>query len=93
MTKPVPKQRSRCGAWSTFQRRFQPHMNLEGSEVLVPLHQRPTYIEAEHVWTVIDEDGHLYAFPGHRFVNRFAYVVCAKPWAAADLEQPPYLYD
>jgi hypothetical protein len=87
------KQRNRTGAWSTFQRRFKPQLNEDGREVLVPVHALPKGIDAAHVWTVIDEDGHLYAFPGFRFVNRFAFVICAQPWLEADQDQPPYLYD
>ena len=31
--------------------------------------------------------------PGFRFVNRFAFVRCAKPWTDVDLHQPGYRYD
>ena len=86
------KQRTRTGSWSTFERRFKPRTNTDDT-LLVDLRDLPAGIEAHHVWTVVDEDGHLYLCAGYRFVNRFAYVVCDVPWTEGDQRQPPYRYD
>lgn len=86
------KIRSRTGSWTTFERRFQPRINADDT-VLVELHKLPKDIDPHRVWTVTDDDGHLYLNPGYRFVNRFAYVICDIPWSETDQLQPPYLYD
>lgn len=88
----APRIRSRTGTWNTFERRFGPLFD-EDSCPLVDLHKLPKDIDAHLVWTVTDEDGRLYLNPGYRFVNRFAYVICIKPWSDDDERQPPYLYD
>lgn len=84
--------RSRTGSWSTFERRFRPLAQLDET-VLVDLRHLPKDIDPHRVWTVVDEDGHFYLFPGFRFVNRFAYVICDIPWSEDEQRQPPYLYD
>lgn len=90
-TRPA-KIRSRTGSWSTFERRFRPRTQADDT-VLVDIHALPASTEAHRVWTVVDEDGHFYLFPGFRFVNRFAYVICDIPWSEDEQRQPPYLYD
>jgi hypothetical protein len=91
MSTPRIRIRSRTGSWSTFVRRFGPRH--KDCCPLVDLHKLPKDIDPHLVWTVTDEDGRFYLNPGYRFCNRFAYVVCAKPWSADDERQPPYLYD
>ncbi len=86
------RNRSRTGSWSTFERRFRPRTQPDDT-VLVDLHHLPKDIDPHRVWTVVDEDGHFYLFPGFRFVNRFAYVTCDIPWSKDDQRQPPYHYD
>ena len=39
-----------------------------------------------HWWTVLDCEGRLLLAPGFRFVNRFAFVRCAKPWTDMDAQ-------
>ena len=86
------KIRIRAGSWNTFERRFQPRSNADDT-VLVDLRDLPKDIDPHRVWTITDEEGRLYVFPGYRFVNRFAYVVCNVPWTEDDQRQPPYRYD
>lgn len=73
------KQRTRAGNWSTFERRFQP-IERQPETIWYEQEHLPVGIDCHFVWTIVDCDGALYATPGFRFVNRFAYVVCAKPW-------------
>jgi hypothetical protein len=74
MTTPHPvKIRSRTGSWSTFERRFKPRTDSNGT-VWIELNALPKDINPHLVWTVTDDDGRLYLNPGFRFVNRFAYV-------------------
>jgi hypothetical protein len=42
--------------------------------------------DREHLWTVVDVDGHRYILPGRHFVNREAYVFTEVPWETADIE-------
>jgi hypothetical protein len=86
------KQRSRCGSWRTFERRFKPIDGPDGATYWRH-EQLPEGIDARHVWTIVDCDGRLYVSPGFRFVNRIDYVVCAKPWNDEDERQPDYRYD
>ena len=86
------KRRTRTGSWSTFERRFKPRLD-DNNCPLVDLHRLAQGIDATRIWTATDEDGRLYLNPGYRFVNRFAYVICERPWCEDDQGQPPYLYD
>ncbi|RTL70318.1 MAG: hypothetical protein EKK41_12805 [Hyphomicrobiales bacterium] len=86
------RQRKRIGSWSTFERRFQPIDGPDGA-VYWRREQLPKDLDAHFVWTILDCDGSLYVSPGYRFVNRFDYVVCSKPWTDEDECQPDYRYD
>jgi hypothetical protein len=85
-------QRTRCGSWRTFERRFQP-IDSPDETVWWRREQLPDCIDPRLVWTIVDEDGRLYVRPGFRFVNRIDYVLCALPWTDDDLQQPDYRYD
>ena len=39
-----------------------------------------------HIWTVLDVDGVLYAVPGIHRVNRFGFLVTRKPWRNTNIE-------
>ncbi len=86
------KLRTRVGAWSTFERRFQP-IESPDQTVWWRHEQLPDNADPHLVWTIVDEDGRLYVRPGLRFVNRIDYVFCTKPWIDEDLHQPDYRYD
>ena len=90
----APKIRTRCGSWSTFERRFQP-LPAPNHDVLWDIRGEHSANAADHRywWTVLDCDGRLYVTPGFRFVNRFAYIRCAVPWSDDDRRQPDYRYD
>lgn len=92
MSKTRTRLRSRTGSWNTFERRFRPRLQIDGT-VLVDLHCLPAGIDPYLVWTITDDDGRLYLNAGFRFVNRFAYVICDVPWTDNDTCQPPYRYD
>lgn len=87
-----PKQRTRCGSWRTFERRFQP-MPAPDHDVLWETHQVPENPDCRFWWTVLDCDGRLLIAPGFRFVNRFAFIRCALPWTDEDEGQPDYVFD
>lgn len=40
----------------------------------------------EHIWTIVDAEGNLYAAPGFHRVNRIGYVVTEKPWVTGNEE-------
>lgn len=84
-------QRKITGSFSSFERRYGPIANDDGS-LLVEIGQLPADQPAELVWTVLDCDGSLILSPGYRFVNRFAYVVCEKPWGPSEENNTGYLY-
>ncbi len=86
------KQRVRCGSWNTFERRFEP-LPAPDHDLLWEIGQVPKGADYRYWWTVLDSDGHLYLSPGFRFVNRFAFVRCARPWTDDDQRQPDYRYD
>lgn len=89
---PIPKQRTRCGSWRTFERRFQP-LPAPNHDLLWELRgDVPEDVDYRYWWTVVDCDGRLYVTPGFRFVNRFAYIHCAVAWADDDERQPDYVY-
>ena len=92
MTKRPVRQRTRCGSWRTFERRFEP-MPAPNHHLLWEANEIPADGDPHRWWTVLDYDGRLYLSPGFRFVNRFAYVRCARPWTEDDERQPDYLYD
>ena len=87
-----PEQRTRCGSWRTFERRFQP-IDSPDETVWWSREQLPVNVDPHLVWTIVDEDGRLYVRPGFRFVNRIDYVLCQVPWTDEDVEQPDYRYD
>ena len=86
------KQRSRCGSWNTFERRFRP-IDSPDQTVWWRQEQLPVNVDPHLVWTIVDEDGRLYVRPGFRFVNRIDYVLCQVAWTDEDVEQPDYRYD
>lgn len=85
------KQRTRCGSWPTFERRFQPIEQSDG-RLGWEREELPADVDPHLVWTVVDAEGKLYVTPGIRFVDRLYYIQCAMPWSADDQRQPPYLY-
>lgn len=90
---PSSKQRTRCGSWRTFERRFQP-MPAPNHELLWELRgEVPADADYRYWWTVLDCEGRLYVSRGFRFVNRFAFIRCAVPWTDDDERQPDYRYD
>ncbi len=91
MTVCAPKQRTRCGSWRTFERRFRP-LPAPDHGVLWEAAQVPRDADYRFWWTVIDCDGRLLVSPGFRFVNRFAFIRCAQPWQDDDEGQPDYRY-
>ncbi len=86
------KQRVRCGSWNTFDRRFEP-LPAPDHDLLWEIGQVPKGADYRYWWTVLDCEGHLYLSPGFRFVNRFAFIRCARPWTDDDQRQPDYWYD
>ena len=87
-----PQQRTRCGRWPTFERRFQPINGPDGATYWRG-EQLPRNIDPHFVWTILDCDGRLYVSPGFRFVIRIDYVLCSVPWSDDDVAQPDYRYD
>ena len=92
---PAPvRLRIRRGSFATFERRFQPIINDDGTLLRdntgLPL--SPDW--PRHIWTMIEDgDGNRWSLsPGIRLVNRVGFVLCAVPWTDADLQQPDYLY-
>ena len=86
------KQRTRCGRLNTFERRFAP-LPAPDHDLLWEIGQVPPGADDRYWWTVLDCDGRLYLSPGFRFVNRFAFVRCARAWTEDDQRQPDYRYD
>ena len=39
-----------------------------------------------HIWTIVDADGNLYAAAGYHRVNRIGYVLTEKPWVTGNEE-------
>jgi hypothetical protein len=86
------RPRTRCGSWSTFERRFKP-IDSPDQTVWWAREQLPKDVDERLVWTITDCDGKLYVAPGYRFVNRIDYVLCEIPWTDEDFTQPDYRYD
>ena len=86
------RPRTRIGSWSTFERRFEP-LPAPNHDVLWDVGTVQEDTDYRHWWTVLDCEGRLLLAPGFRFVNRFAFVRCAKPWTDVDFHQPGYRYD
>ncbi|MEQ1616368.1 MAG: hypothetical protein ABL904_26755 [Hyphomicrobiaceae bacterium] len=86
------KQRVRCGSWNTFERRFEP-LPAPDHDLLWEVGQVPKGADYRYWWTVMDWDGRFYISPGFRFVNRIAFVRCARPWTDDDQRQPDYRFD
>ena len=86
------RPRTRIGSWSTFERRFDP-LPAPGRDFLWDIGTVPKDANDSYWWTVLDCEGRLSLSPGFRFVNRVAFVRCAKQWTDVDFHQPGYLYD
>ncbi len=86
------RPRTRMGSWTTFERRFDP-MPAPDHDYLWVIGTVTENADYRYWWTVLDCEGRLSLSPGFRFVNRFAFVRCAKPWTDVDFQQPGYLYD
>jgi hypothetical protein len=86
------RPRKRTGIWATFERRFEP-MPAPNHDFLWDVGTVPKDADPRYWWTVLDCDGRLPRAPGFCFVNRFAFVRCAKPWSDEDFQQPGYRYD
>jgi hypothetical protein len=87
------KQRTRCGSWRTFERRFLPRQAPHHDVLWEVRGEVPPNANHRYWWTVVDYDGRLYDTPGFRFVKRFAYIRCAVAWSDDDERQPDYVYD
>lgn len=87
----VVKPRKICGSFSSFERRYGP-IEIDGQLMLDVKNQIPEGTPAEQVWTVLDCDGSLILSPGYRFVNRFGYVVCERPWGPSEESNTGYIY-
>lgn len=86
------KRRILYGSWETFVERFGP-LSAPDHDYLWEIGQVPESPSHRYWWTALDCEGRLYLSPGFRFVNRFAFVRCARPWTEDDQRQPDYLYD
>ncbi len=86
------KRRKRTGSWDTFERRFEP-LPAPNHDYLWDIGTVSQDIDERNWWTVLDCNGRLYLSPGFRFVDRYAFVRCAKPWTDIDYRQPGYRYD
>ena len=84
--------RKRVGSWSTFERRFGP-LPAPNHDYLWDVGAVQKDADFRYWWTVLDCEGRLSLSPGARFVDRFAFVRCAKPWTDVDFQQPGYRYD
>ncbi len=91
MTNTLTRIRSRTGSWNTFERRFKPRVDADGS-LLVDL-LPPDGVHPNSVWTITEVDGRLYVNAGFRFFNRCGFVISEVPWTDDDTRQPPYRYD
>ena len=84
--------RTRCGSWSTFERRFRPIDGPDGATYW-RWEQLPKPIDIRRVWTIVDGgNGKLYLSPGLRYVNRIDCVYCEVSWTDDDERQPGYLF-
>jgi len=86
------RPRTRCGSWSTFERRFKP-IDSPDQTAWWGREQLPPGVDPHLVWTIVDCNGKLFVSPGFRFVDRIDYVLCEIPWTDEDLHQPGYRYD
>ena len=84
--------RKRVGSWATFERRFGP-LPAPNHDYLWDVGTVQKDADFRYWWTVLDCEGRLSLSPGSRFVDRFAFVRCAKPWTDVDFQQPGYRYD
>jgi hypothetical protein len=78
--------------WETFERLFEP-LSAPDHDLLWEIGQVPSGADYRYWWTVLDCEGRLYVSPGFRFVNRFAFIRCARPWTDDDQRQPDFRYD
>jgi hypothetical protein len=86
------RPRKRVGSWATFERRFDP-LPAPNHDYLWDVGTVQKDADFRYWWTVLDCEGRLSLSPGFRFVDRFAFVRCAKPWTDVDFQQPGYRYD
>lgn len=86
-----PKARTRAGTYATFERRYQPVAQADGT-ILIDHGDLPKDIDPKLVWTVVEAEGKLYLTPGFATVNYFARVVCEAPWPDSELTNPGYVY-
>ncbi len=86
------KPRMRAGTYNTFVRRYGPVR--DSHDELLRYWNDPEILAAdEHfVWTAVDADGKIYIMPGYATVNFMGRVLCTKPWSAAEIASPGYLY-
>lgn len=86
------RPRKRVGSWHTFERRFDP-LPAPNHDYLWDVGTVQEEADFRYWWTVLVCEGRLSLSPGFRFVDRFAFVRCAKPWTDVDFQQPGYRYD
>lgn len=82
--------RTRAGSFSSFQKRYDPKVNEDGSFLFE--YNEVKGLDERYVWTVLEAEGKLYLSPGFRIVNRIAYVIGQKPWGSIETFCPGYLY-
>lgn len=96
MADPIPfdiKPRQKAGAYTTFERRYGPTVNVEGG-VLRGWDDPAVLNEANErlIWTIVDADGKMYVVPGYATVNFMGRVLCERPWSDGELASPGYVY-
>lgn len=94
-SKPLPA-RSRAGTYATFERRYGPIAQDDGS--ILRRWDDPRITKAfdedyHYVWTVVEGDsGRLYLVPGFATINYIARVLCERPWPESEELAPGYVY-
>lgn len=90
---PPPRPYTRAGAWSLFERRFEPIMRDDDS-LIWEAWDVPRGADARHWWTILGPmTGSLYLAAGFHFVNRLGYVHCRHRWGGEWSDHPEYRYD
>ncbi len=77
--------------WETFEKLFEPIERDGGTVLWYPGEVGPDP-DPHDWWTVLDCDGRLLLAAGFHFVNRFAFIRCARPWGGEPNDHPEYLY-
>jgi len=69
-----------CARFAPIQNPLNAHAPFEGCmfETFGPELAFVADQPAANVWTIVDEDGHLFVCEGFRFVNRLGYLITAK---------------